>query len=81
MQYAQPAVTSIGEAHNFSVKFSPSVCAAIVASLTGEMAAQVLLTMLMKQQTVANSVVVHGLCAMTLNQQCIAHFPCHTPFC
>jgi len=29
--------------------------------------------MLMEQQMVTNSAVIHGLCAMTLNQQCIAH--------
>jgi len=28
--------------------------------------------MLIEQQTVTNSAVIHGFCAMTLNQQCIA---------
>ena len=44
---------------------------ALVALLTEEMAAQSIAfnTTLMEQQTVTNSV---GLCAMTLNQQCIA---------
>jgi len=33
---------------------------------------EILLTTLMEQQTVTNSAVIHGLCTMTLNQQCIA---------
>ena len=53
-------------------KFSKSVCWALVASLTEEMAARSLLTTLMEQQTVTHSAVIHGLCTMTLNQQCIA---------
>ena len=49
------------------------MCVALVASLTEEMAQhEVLLTTLMEQQTVTNSAVIHGLCTMTLNQQCIA---------
>jgi len=50
------------------VKFSKSVCVALVASLTEEMAQhEVLLTMLMEHQTVTNSAVIHGLCATALN--------------
>ena len=41
------------------------MCVAIVASLTGEMAAKVLLTILIEQQIVTNPAVIHGLCAMT----------------
>ena len=41
------------------------MCVALVASLTKEMAAKVLLTTLMEQQMVTNSAVIHGLCAMT----------------
>ena len=51
--------------HDFIVKHSPSVCVAIVASLTGELADEVLLTMLMEQQTVTNPAVIHGFRAMT----------------
>ena len=55
------------------MKFSESVCVPLVASLTEEMTAQsIALPTLMEQQTVANPAVIHGLCAMTLNQQCIA---------
>ena len=43
------------------------MCGALVASLTEEMAARVLLTTLMEQQTVTKSAVIHGLCTMTLN--------------
>jgi len=37
-------------AHDFIVKFSPRMCVAVVASLTGEIAARNLLTMLVEQQ-------------------------------
>ena len=57
-------ISARGSAHDFIVKFSPSVCVAVVASLTGEMAARSLLTMLMEQQTVTNPAVFCGLCAM-----------------
>ena len=45
----------------------------VVASLTGKMAAQVLLTVLMEQQTVTNPAVILDLGAMTktLHQQCM----------
>ena len=33
-------ISARDSAHDFIVKFSPSVCVAIIASLTGEMAAQ-----------------------------------------
>ena len=33
-------ISARGSAHDFIVKFSPSVCVALVASLTGEMAAR-----------------------------------------
>ena len=50
------------------MKFSKSVCEALVASLTKEMAQhEVLLTMLMEHHTVTNSAVIHRLCAMALN--------------
>ena len=46
---------------DFIVKFSPSVCVAVV---TEEMAARSFAYhMLMKQQTVTNPTVIHGLCA------------------
>ena len=46
---------------DFVVKFSPSVCVAVV---TREMAARSFAYhMLMKQQTVTNPTVIHGLCA------------------
>ena len=52
------------------MKFSESVCVALVASLTEEMAAQSIASphLSVEQQTVTNSAVIHGLCAMTLNQ-------------
>ena len=46
---------------DFIVNFSPNVCVAVVASLTGEMSAQSFAYMFMEQQTVT----IHGLCAMT----------------
>ena len=59
-------ISARNSAHNFSVKFSQSMCVALVASLTEEM--------------VARSIAYHahgttnfaGLCAMTSNQQGIA---------
>ena len=59
------SLTPLSSAHDFIVKFSPSVCVAIVASLTDKMAARSFVTMLMEQQTVTNPAVIHGLCAMT----------------
>ena len=51
---------------DFVVKFSISVCIAVVAYLTGEKwLHNVLLTLSMEQQTVTNPAVIHGLCAMT----------------
>ena len=50
------------------MKFSENVCVPLVPSLTEE----VLLATLMEQQTVTNSAVIYGLCAMTLIQQYIA---------
>ena len=43
------------------------MCVALVASLTEEMAAQSIVSML-----TADGDKFHGLCAMTLNQQCSA---------
>ena len=43
---------------------SPSVCVAVVTSLTGEMAAQSLLTMLMEQHSDKKFSIIHGLCAI-----------------
>ena len=54
------------------MKFSPSVCVAVVASLTGEMAAQVVLIMLIEQHTVTNPAVIRGLCAITKHQIMLA---------
>ena len=48
--------------HDSIVKFSPSVCVAVVASFTWLQ--EVLATMLMEQQTVTNPAVIHDLCAM-----------------
>ena len=56
-------------AHDFGLKFSPSVCVTLETSLIGERLHEVLLS---TQQTVTNSAVINGLCTMTLNQQCIA---------
>ena len=55
-------ISARDSAHDFIVKFSPSMGVAIVASLTVH---EVLLTMLIEQQTVKNPAVIHGLCAMT----------------
>ena len=52
-------ISARDSAHGFIVKFSPSVCVAIVASLTGEMVAH------MEQQTVTNPAVVCTLSTMT----------------
>ena len=68
-------ISARDSAHDSIVKFSPSVCVAVVASFTGEMAArshEVLLTMLMEQQTVTNPAVICGLCAMTKHQIMLA---------
>ena len=59
-------ISARDSARDFTVKFSPSGCVAVVASLTGEMRLhKVLLTMVMEQQIVTNPAVIHGLCAMT----------------
>jgi len=58
-------VVEFASAHDFVVKFNASVCVAVVASLTGERVARHLPTMLMEQQTVANSAVICSLCATT----------------
>ena len=42
-------ISSEDSAHDFVVKFSPSMCVAVVASLTREVAVRSLLTMVMKQ--------------------------------
>ena len=52
-------------AHDFIVKFSPSMYVAVVPSLTGKWLHKGLLTMLMEQQTVTNPAVIHDFCAMT----------------
>ena len=49
------------------------MCVALVALLTEEMASQSFAYHAHgTEKTVANSAVIHGLCATTLNQQCIA---------
>ena len=55
-------MTARDSTHDFIVKYSPSVCITVVASMTAE---RVLLTMLMEQQTETNPAAIHGLCAMT----------------
>ena len=48
------------------MKFSPSVCVALVASLTEEMAVRsIAYATLVEQQRVTISAVIHGSCAMT----------------
>ena len=62
-------------AHDFIVKFIPSVCVALVASLTREMTAQ---SFVYHAHGRADSDKSQGLCAMhdkTLNQQCML-VPC-----
>ena len=49
-------------AHDFTVKFIPSVCVALVASLTGEMTAQ---SFAYHAHGRADSDKSQGLCAMT----------------
>ena len=49
-------------AHDFIVKFIPSVCVALVASLTGEMTAQ---SFAYHVHGRADSDKSHGLCSMT----------------
>ena len=44
-------ISTRDSAYDFIVKFSPSMCVAVVASLTGEMAAQSFAYMLIEQQT------------------------------
>ena len=62
-------MTARDSAHDFIVKYSPSVCITVVASMTAE---RVLLTMLMEQQTVTNPAAIRGLCAMTKHQCMLA---------
>ena len=50
-------ISAKDSAHYFIVRFSPSMCVSVVASLTGEWLHEVLLTMLMEQQTVINLLV------------------------
>ena len=74
VSHAQSTLISTkNSAHNFGVKFRQSVCVALVASLTEEMAAQ---SFAYHAHGTADgdkfSAVIHGLCTMTLNQQCIA---------
>ena len=60
------------------MNFSPS-CVEIVASLTGKWLHEVLLPMLMEQQTVTNPAVIHHwfVCHdKTLNQQCMLAQAC-----
>ena len=56
-------ISARDSAHDFIVKFSPSVCVAVVAA--EKWLHEVLLTMLMEQETVTNPAVIRGLCAMT----------------
>ena len=51
-------------AHDFTVKFSPSMCIAVVASLTGEMVAQSF-AYHAHGTAVTNPAVVCSLCTMT----------------
>jgi len=58
--------TQASEIQHFIVKFSPSVCVAVVASLTGEMAARSFAYHVDgTADTVTNPAVIRGLCAMT----------------
>ena len=52
-------------AHDFIVKFSASLCSVVVASLTGETAAQNLAYKSYCAYGTADSDKSHGLCAMT----------------
>ena len=59
------------------MKFSPSVCVTLVATLAEKYLHEVLLTTPMKQWLVTNSAVTHGLSAMTLNHLAgISSFTC-----
>ena len=49
-------ISARDSAHEFTVKFSPSVCVAVVASLTGEVAAQSFAYHAHGRQTVINPV-------------------------
>ena len=55
-------ISARDSAHNFIVKFSPSVCVAVVASLAGEVAAQ------------SFAYHAHGTATVTCCYQC---FVCH----
>ena len=55
-------ISSEDSAHDFIVKFSPSVCVAVVASFTREWLYEVLLTMLMEEIL---------LLSMVLTKQCM----------
>ena len=66
----QNALISVrNSAHHFSVKFSESVCVVSVASLTEEMAAR---SIAYHAHGTTDGDKFYCLCAMTLNQQCIA---------
>ena len=69
-------------AHDFIVNFSPSVCVAVVVSLTTEMHGCTkfcLPCMLMEQQTVAIPAVILGLCAMISAMNAHSGSPPPTP--
>ena len=57
-------ISARDSARDFIVKFSLSVCVAVVTSLTGEMAARSV-AFLVRGTAVTNPAVIHGLCAMT----------------
>ena len=73
-------ISARDSAHDFIVKFSPSVhVCSVVGFLTAEMAAQtVLLTMLMEQQTVTNPAIIHG-CVPWQNNKSAMHAPSGLP--
>ena len=52
-------------AHDFIMKFSPSMCVATICGEVEKWLHKVLLTLLMEQQTLTNPAVINGLCAMT----------------
>ena len=68
----RPLISVRNSAHNFSVKFSESVCVASVASLTEEIAARSIAYHAHGTADGDKFCCYPCLCAMTLNQQCIA---------
>ena len=59
---------------NFILKFSPSVCVAVVVSLTGEMGVRSFAYHAHETANGGKSSCYHDVCHdKTLNQQCIAH--------